>query len=260
MSQVEFDDKDEAEEGKTENTEQFIAVEEDPDGTAQKEDTGEEEEDSGEKKEESRLGGGREEESNEDKKAGRSQEGKNRRQRQKEARDRSDRELKFLRDRNETLERRFSTLEQSVDERITGNEINTLDTRISKAKSDLQLANQVMQQAIDGKEGADLVEAMGHRDTIRDNLRDMEQAKEYISSQDRTPRGRNERPLDARHVAHAQVFMVDHDWWDPEGRGADDMAVRRLDTQLVREGYDPATKEYWSELSTRTKKRITSSL
>ena len=262
MSQVEFDNKDDdLEKGKKDDDEeQLIIVEDDPKAVDQdkdEEDEEEGEEGSEEKKEESRLGGGRDDDEDiEAKKARRREERKGRNQRQKEARERNDRELNFLRGRNETLERRFSTLEQTIDERITGSEIGNLDSAISKAKADLQLANSVMQQSIENKEGADLVEAMGHRDTIRDNLRDLEQTKEYLSQDNRTPRGGGARPKDPRLVAHVQSFMINHDWWDPQGRNPDDLTVRRLDDQLAKEGYDPTRKDYWDELGDRVKTEL----
>ncbi len=252
MSQVEYDvdNKDKTDE---EKEEQYVAVEGAPEGDAVDDQAGKDvegEDDARGNKEESRLGGGREEESEDDKKSRRREENKTRRQRQKVARDRTDRELKFLRDRNEQLERRFSSLETEVDARVTGSEISTVDTSINKARSDMQLANQVIQQSIEQQDGKNLAEAMDHRDTIRDNLRDLEQAREYLS-QEKVPSQQPPMQLDPRHVAHAQSFMVDHDWWDPRGGDAQSRSVLQIDRDLAKEGFNPVTKEYWDELRQR---------
>jgi len=247
-----------------EQEEEFVAVEEGSEGAptddGEQEEAGEGEgagegEDEGEEQDE-RLAADQEDE--EDKKARRRSENKNRRTRQKEARDRTERELNFLRTRNEDLERRFSHFEQETDARIAGSEIANIDTSINKARADLQLANTVIQQAVEQNDGKNLAEALNHRDTIRDNLRDLGEAKGYLST---TRRGGGEaiqQQLDPRHVAHAQKFMIDHDWWDPSGRDKDSVTVLEIDRALVLEGFDPTQKDYWDELRTRTEKAVPS--
>jgi hypothetical protein len=253
MSEVEHDVDQDEEEDET----QFVAVEEvepeeeDVEGNKAEE---EEEDEEPDEKLDSRVAGNIEDE--EEKKDRRREEGRTRRARQKDARERTDRELKFLRGRNEALERKFSTLEQEVDERVTGSEVASIDTNISKAKSDLVLARQVIDQAVEQNDGAHLAEALDHRDTIRDNLRDLESAKEYLTSEENRRSGEPEMRLDPRHVAHANSFMVDHDWWDPRGGDDDSKAVLEIDRQLATEGYNPVTKEYWDELKSRTEKRL----
>lgn len=206
---------------------------------------------------EARLGGGREDDEADDKRERRRAENKSRRQRQKEARERTERELKFLQGRNEELERRFSHFEQETHARVTGSEIANVDGAISKAKSDLALANQVISQAADNNDGASLAEALDHRDAIRDNLRELEGAKGYLSTNPRREApAQTQQPLDPRHVAHAQSFMVDNSWWDPQGRDPDSQAVLKIDRSLVEEGFDPTQKQYWDELRTRAAEAI----
>ena len=254
MSQVEYDvdEKDKTDEDKEEK---YVAVEGEPEGDADGDPEGKDEDEDEGEQEESRLGGGREEDDAEAKKARRREENKTRRARQKVARERTDRELSFLRTRNETLERRFSNLESEVDARVTGSEVATVDTSINKAKSDLQLANQVIAQSVEQNDGKNLAEAMDHRDTIRDNLRDLEQAREYLT-QERAPAQQPAMQLDPRHVAHAQSFMVDHDWWDPRGSNAESRSVLEIDRALATEGFDPVSKEYWDELRTRVQSEL----
>ncbi len=243
-----------------EKEEEFVAVEEESEGTppadAEEEGEGEGEDEGEGEEQDERLAADQEDE--DDKKARRRTENKNRRMRQKEARDRTERELNFLRTRNEDLERRFSSFEQETDARISGSEIANIDTSINKARADLQLANTVIQQAVEQNDGKNLAEALNHRDNIRDNLRDLGAAKGYLST---TRRGGGEaiqQQLDPRHVAHAQQFMMDHDWWDPSGRDQDSIKVLEIDRSLVQEGFDPTQKDYWNELRTRTEKAVPS--
>jgi len=235
--------------------EEFVAVEI-PEGQVDDDEHGDEgdDDDEGEKQDE-RLAG--DQEDPDDKQERRRSENKTRRQRQKEARDRSDRELNFLRNRNEQLEQRFSKFEQETDARIAGSEIHSIDQGINKARSDLALANQVIEQAVAANDGKNLAEALDHRDTIRDNMRDLEQAKNYLSQPQRQPQTQP-RDLDPRHVAHAQKFMIDNDWWDPAGRDQDSATVLKIDRSLVQEGFDPTTKIYWDELRARSAKALPS--
>lgn len=245
MSEVEqFDvDQDTEEE---EQEEQFTAIEDEPEGK----ETDDQEED----KEETRLGGGRDDE--EEGKKSRREDGRTRRQRQRKAKERTDREMGFLRTRNEQLERRFSELEANVDARVTGSELSNVESSISKSRSDLTIANQVIAQAVEQNNGAQLAEAMDHRDNIRDNLRDLEQAQEYLSDEDNRRTSAPAMRLDPRHVAHAQSFMVDNDWWDPLGRDNDSKTVLTIDAALVNEGFNPTSKDYWDELRERVEKEL----
>lgn len=231
--------------GDDEQEEEFVAVEE-PEGKVDDDDL--DDDDGGQQDE--RLAG--EQETDDDKKERRRGENKTRRQRQKEARDRTERELNFLRTRNQDLEQRFSHFEQETDARIAGSEVATVDQSINKARSDMQLANQVIEQAVAANDGRNLAEALDHRDTIRDNLRDLEQAKEYLAQPAARRQAPPARDLDPRHVAHAQQFMVDNDWWDPAGRDQDSVTVLQIDRSLVQEGFNPTNKDYWDELRART--------
>lgn len=253
MSQVEYD-VDQDKEDKEDDETTFIAVEDPPEGQTTDENEGEEgKDDDEEEEEETRLGGGREDD-DDDQKEQRRQENKTRRARQRDARDRDKRELGFLRKRNEDLERRFSDFEQQTDARITGSEVASIDGQINKTKSDLTLANQVIEQAIEANDGKSVAEALNHRDAIRDNLRDLEQAKDYLSQERQSPTPQQE--LDPRHVAHAQSFMMDHDWWDPAGRDRESQQVLAIDRSLVQEGYDPRNKDYWDELRGRVEQEL----
>ena len=238
-----------------EEEEQFVAVEE---GKAPDDETldDEHEERLAAEEEQERLGEGRDDE--EDKATRRRSENKSRRTRQKEARERTERELRFLQTRNEELERRFSHFEQETDARVTGSEIASIDVSINKARADMQLANQVIEQAVAANDGRNLAEALTHRDNIRDQLRDLDQAKQYLATTSRTPDSPVQQQLDPRHVAHAQKFMTDNEWWDPSGRDQDSQVVLQIDRTLVQEGFEPATKDYWDELRSRTREALPS--
>jgi len=203
----------------------------------------EEEEEGEEEEEEERLGASEEEEEEEegvDKKAKRKAERKTRRERQKAARARDEREMGFLRTRNEQLERQFSDL----DARVGHGEVAQVDARITDVKSKIQLADQVITKAVDNNDGSAMVEAQGIRDNLRDTLNQLNYAKESMTQS-------GGAPPSPELMKHAQAWAREHSWWDPNGGDAVSRQVSAIDQQMIREKWDPNTPEYWTELSVR---------
>lgn len=64
------------------------------------------------------------------------------------------------------------------------------------------------------------------------------------------------QPLDPRLAEQAKTWIDRNKWYNPEGRDQDSRIVLTLDQQLADEGWDPTTREYWSELDTRVKKYL----
>lgn len=238
------------------------SVEED-DGKAKKkakaepeEDDEEETEDEGDKAE--RLGHGEDE--NEDKDA-RRLERQERKRRQREARDRDKTELRFLRDRNEALERRFS----ATLPRIVGVEVSALDTRISQIKGQISQADQVIANAITAGVGADAAEAGRIRDQLRDALGKVEAQKaatiqraqhEHQQAQQAAHQSQQQPQVDPAIVNYAQEFIRKNPWYDPQRKDQDSKITGVIDEALTAEGYDPTEKEYWDELTRRIKRQL----
>lgn len=209
------------------------------------------EEEQEEQQDDERMGAGDEEEEEdgtEAKRAKRREERRTRKQRQREARERDNREMGFLRQRNEQLERRFSELDQ----RVGHSEVAQVDTRINDIKGKIKLADQVIAKSISQQDGDSYTEAQGIRDSLRDNLAQLEGAKQYMS-QERAPA---QAGPDPRLMQHASNWMQDHNWWDPNGGDEDSRTVSRLDSQLINEGLDPTTPEYWDTLSDRVEEAL----
>jgi hypothetical protein len=233
-----------APEEKTEEQEELVPVGEGLEEEEKEELEEELEDEQEEELEEERLGASEEDdEEDEEKRLKRKVERKTRRQRQKEARERDKTELRFLQQRNEQLERQFSQL----DARVGQSETAQIDGRITDIKSKIKLADQVISKAIQKSDGDAVVEAQGIRDGLRDNLNQLVDAKNYMTEQ----RQHQPQPVDQRLMSHAQNWMREHTWWDPNGSDADSREVSRIDAELVNQGMDPTTEEYWDELSSR---------
>lgn len=170
--------------------------------------------------------------------------------RRREARDRNQRELTFLRQRNEQLERRFS----QVESRTGQNEVLAVDQRISQIKASLKTAEEVMADAVEQAKGKDFSEARRIHDQLRDDLNQLTQVKSQIEAQAKEPRTQEPDPA---LRALADEWREEHSWWKPGGSDDDSKVVSAIDAQLTREGgYDPTTQDYWDELSRRVQKRL----
>lgn len=217
-----------------------------------------EQEEQEDEEQEERLGASEDEEEEDDggddKLAKRRQERKTRKERQKEARQRDATEMNFLRTRNEQLERQHNTDIASLDQRIGHSEVAQVDTRINDVKGKIKLADQVIAKSISQQDGESYTEAQAIRDNLRDNLQQLQGAKHYMSQQ-REPVQQQQSP-DPRLMQHASDWMADHDWWDPNGRDEDSRKVSSLDAQLINEGMDPTTREYWDTLSDRVEEAL----
>lgn len=207
-------------------------------------------EDEDEEKEDTRLGAGEEEDEEEDQKERRKRENRERRQRRQEAKHRTQTELRFLRKRNADLERRFSQMENRVGQTETA----SVDTKISQLESQVESATDIMTKALEAQKTEDFVEAQDIRDKLRDQITQLKMYKQAVSQRPPSTE-QSERP-DPRTQRHAEQWMMDNEWWDPEGGDPDSKQVLAIDSQLVNEGYDPKSKAYWSELTNRVKKSL----
>lgn len=199
--------------------------------------------------EEGRLGAS-EEDDEDEKRERRREERKERNRRRKEARDRNQRELNFLRTRNEELERRQSEIEA----RVGQNEVANIDSRINQAKRNLATANEVMQKALEQGKHADFIEAQNLRDKVRDDLGKLTNYKDYYTRQSRQPAPRQE--VDPQLMNYAQNWATKNSWWNPNGQDEDSLIVSAIDNSLAQEAYDPRTSEYWDELQRRVEERL----
>jgi hypothetical protein len=192
-----------------------------------------------------RVGGGEPE--GDDKSEARRVERRSRRQRQKEARDRDQRELKFLRGRNEQVERQIGELTR----RQTATETATIDQRIAQLDNAMRSADDVYAKAIDANEGKDASEAMRIRDSLKDQRDSLVAHKEQASAG--TP---TEDYVDPALIDQVKSWSERNKWFDFGRRDEDSAIAGAIDDMLIRDGYDPRTSEYYAELDKRVARRL----
>lgn len=170
-----------------------------------------------------------------------------RKERREKAIQRDKIELDFLRKQNEELERRLAGVEQ----RTQAQEINDVQARIAQAAQEIEMAEKVIAKAVAAGNGEDVTQALKYRDQARERLNQLSAVKQQFSQ-----RASDQPRLDDRTLHHAQQFLNDNKWYDPQGRDEDSAIVLAIDAALVRDGYDPKSEEYWAELRNRAARRL----
>jgi len=193
-----------------------------------------------------RLGGG-EAEDDESRKEARRNENKSRRQRQKEARERDQRELTFLRQRNEQIERQISDLATKQNQ----SEQRTIEGRISQLENAIRQADDVYAKAIDAGEGKDAAEAMRIRDALKDQRDGL---KSYKAEAEQT--ARIDPGPDPALIENVRTWHERNQYFDFGRRDEDSAIVGAIDDMMVRDGWDPRTPDYYNELDKRIARRL----
>lgn len=158
-------------------------------------------------------------------------------------------EIEFLRKQNETLERRVTLQEQ----RAHTGDINTFDAAIANAAKEIERAERIIAGAVEANNGEDAVQAMRYKDKVMADINNLNARKQQIAQSSYTPA---QPAIDDRTLKHAQKFISDNPWYDQQGRDEDSSIVLAIDQSLAKDGYDPKSEEYWSELRKRVSRRF----
>jgi hypothetical protein len=172
-----------------------------------------------------------------------------RREMRKRAKENAERELAFLREQNAEFARRLSAVEGHA----LATNVQGLDQRINEALRDAQQAEQIMARAIEAGNGDDVATALRLRDEARQRAAELFQSKQQVENvrkQQTTP------AVDPRVRNFAQEWVQANPWYDPNGRDEDSRITKAIDDGLVAEGYNPASPDYWHELTRRVSARL----
>lgn len=172
-----------------------------------------------------------------------------RRQVQKAAKERSQQEIAYLRQQNAELLKRMSAVE--------GNALNQnaagVTQQMQQALAEARQAEAIMARAIEAGNGEDVTAALRLRDEARDRANQLAAYKERVEAaakQAVAPR------VDPRVQSYAQQWLEANPWYDPSARDEDSAVTKAIDDRMVRDGWDPASPEYWHELTRRVAERI----
>lgn len=205
-----------------------------------------------EEEEDDRLQAQEEDDENDEREAireRRRQEKKDRKERKDQAIKRDKLELDFLRKRNDDLERRVALQE----ERSHQSDLSAFDAAIAQANREATMAEQVIAKAVEAGNGEDVTKAMRYRDQAFARMQQLSFQKQQAQQ---TAPQRQSYQIDDATMQHAKAFMNENPWYDVHGGNEDSAIVIAIDQSLSKEGYDPKSEEYWSELRKRAAKRL----
>ena len=172
-----------------------------------------------------------------------------RRQLQKVAKERSQQELAYLREQNAELMRRMAAVEGNT---LTQNAAG-VQQQLQQALAEARQAEQIMARAIEAGNGEDAATALRIRDEAKERAAQLSAYKdrfEAAAKEATAPRA------DPRVTNYAQQWLSANSWYDPQGRDEDSAITKAIDNALAREGWNPASEEYWHELTRRVANRI----
>lgn len=172
-----------------------------------------------------------------------------RREVQKRAKEAAQRELETLRQLNADLLRRVSAIETHT----ANSNAQTLEQKLAQAVAEVQQAEHVIAKATEQGNGDDVVAAMRIRDQAIYEAQRLNAAKQEF---EQTRQQAAQPQANPAVVSYAKQWMDANPWYDPQGGDRDSALTKGIDNELAREGYNPASREYWEELTARVSEAI----
>jgi hypothetical protein len=172
-----------------------------------------------------------------------------RREIQKRARDKAREELTILREQNAELMRRM----QAIEGNTLSQQAQSIDQQYQRALYEAQQAELIIGRAVEAGNGDDVTQAMRIRDEAKERAQQLAYAKqqaEQYAQEAVQPRA------DPRVTSYAKQWLDANPWYNPQGRDEDSAITKAIDNALAAEGWNPASEEYWHELTSRVAARI----
>ncbi len=182
--------------------------------------------------------------------ARRREEKKHRKAAQREARERSAAELSALRRQNQELAQRLASLENGQ----LGQSAQMIDQRLHEAVYRARQAEEALAKAVETGNGEVARDAIRLRDRAMNEAQQLDAQRRAIAERAQRPQ---EQKIDPLVEMRAKEFIErNRGWYDPQGGNEDSAIMLAIDDRLAKEGYDPASTEYWNELEKRASKRL----
>lgn len=166
---------------------------------------------------------------------------------------RRDREDKLRRERDsarhelDQLNHRLSLIER----KSTGSELAQLDAGIKQAEDATVYFERLIEQATQNNDGASIANGVKNMIAAQRKAEELNNIKRAYHSQSQKPAA-----LDPRLATHAQKFMSDNPWYNPNGVDVDSRLALTIDNEIARRGFNPNTEDYWAELNKEIKKYL----
>jgi hypothetical protein len=172
-----------------------------------------------------------------------------RRQLQKVAKERAQRELDFLRQQNGELMRRMSAVEGNT----LSQNAASIAAHMQQALNEAQQAEMILAKAVEAGNGDDVAQALRIRDDARARAGQLNAYKQRVET---AAKQATQPQVDPRVGGYAQQWLQANPWYDPNGRDEDSAVTKAIDNSMARDGWNPASEEYWHELTRRVANRL----
>lgn len=157
--------------------------------------------------------------------------------------------------RIQLLEKQLQQFQERLavtEKRTHSAELGRLDKAIEDAELKIQYAKMKVEEATQAGDGQAMIKAQEMWYEARRNAESLKSVK------DQAVKAPQAAPMDENVMAmqrHAAEWMDRNPWYDADSGDEDTEIARMIDQRMVKEGWNPATKEYWKELDRRLAKR-----
>lgn len=166
----------------------------------------------------------------------------------KKTNEEKDQRLMLLQRQNQELMERLANVERKTHSA----DLARLDKAIEDKELRLQYARMKMSEATSAGDGEAFAKAQEMWYETRREVESMKSLKENAVKAVNVQSPANSAELQRQ----ASRWMERNDWFNPEGGDEDSEIAKIVDQKLVKEGWNPATEEYWEELDKRLQKRL----
>lgn len=132
----------------------------------------------------------------------------------------------------------------------TSTTLSSLEDRIAKAEGEAEQALRIHAEAIKAGNGDDAAVALRIREEAREEARQLKQQRDELKT---SLESKPEAPtVDPQLLNHAKNWMAENSgWYDPNGGNEASRIAKQVDSEVAADGFDPRTKLYWDELTSR---------
>ena len=155
--------------------------------------------------------------------------------------------INMLKKQNEVLNNRLA----AVEKKTSGAELARVDKAIEDAGVEVEYAKMQMRNAVGSSDGDGVARAEEMLYEARRKLESLQNVKQNATRQMTQPQNQNIQVPDPMVQKMAADWMEDNAWYDPHGANEESQIAQLIDKKLTDEGFDPATEDYWDELSDR---------
>lgn len=166
----------------------------------------------------------------------------------KKTNEEKDQRLQMLQRQNQDLMERLSNVERKTHSA----DLARLDKAIEDKELRLQYARMKMSEATSAGDGEAFAKAQEMWYETRREVESMKSLKENAVRSVNVDSPANSAELQRQ----AARWMQRNDWFNPEGSDEDSEIAKIIDQKLVKEGWNPASEDYWEELDKRLSKRL----